>query len=344
MEDIVRRLEATGHAGRVARIHGGMDYKDRETQIDAFRGDCRFMVATDAAGEGINLQFCWIMVNYDIPWNPARIEQRFGRIHRYKQKHDPVVLVNLVANDTREGKVLATLLNKLEAIRKEMRSDKVFDVIGRQFSNVSLAEIIINAVMGDEDTAAAALGSMLTVEQAKALEKADARLRGTGGDVAAVLPTIQEQKSRDDLYRLLPGYVSSFVATSAPRMGISINGDLDGRFTLSRLPVALALALEQSTEGKPVPMTVTKPAPDEEALFLRPGEPFFERYRAYICDGAVRAAAQGSAFADPEATEPYLYHLALVSTIRRGDPTFPDDFPREETLDVRLVALAQPLV
>ena len=60
-------------------------------------------MATDAAGEGINLQFCWLMVNYDIPWNPARLEQRMGRIHRYGQSHDPVVIVNLVAASTREG-------------------------------------------------------------------------------------------------------------------------------------------------------------------------------------------------------------------------------------------------
>ena len=62
-------------------------------------------MATDAAGEGINLQFCWLMVNYDIPWNPARLEQRMGRIHRYGQKHDPVVIINLVASGTREGRV-----------------------------------------------------------------------------------------------------------------------------------------------------------------------------------------------------------------------------------------------
>ena len=78
------------------------------------------------------------MINYDIPWNPARLEQRMGRIHRYKQAHDPVVILNLVAGKTREGRVLKTLLDKLERIRKELNSDKVFDVVGRLFEGVSL--------------------------------------------------------------------------------------------------------------------------------------------------------------------------------------------------------------
>ena len=96
------------------------------------------LVATGAAGEGINLQFCWLMVNYDVPWNPARLEQRMGRIHRYGQRRDPVVIVNLVAGETREGRVLTVLLRKLEAIRAQLRSDKVFDVVGRLFDNMPL--------------------------------------------------------------------------------------------------------------------------------------------------------------------------------------------------------------
>ena len=97
----------------------------------------RFLVATDAAGEGINLQFCRLMVNYDIPWNPARLEQRMGRIHRYGQRHE-VRIVNLISKDTREGRVLRVLLEKLDGIRSELASDKVFDVIGRLFENRSL--------------------------------------------------------------------------------------------------------------------------------------------------------------------------------------------------------------
>ena len=99
LDFLVSRLEGRGLTGRIAQIHGGMDYKERDRRGAGVcqRGRRRaIMVATDAAGEGINLQFCWLLVNYDIPWNPARLEQRMGRVHRYKQRHD-VLLMNLVA-------------------------------------------------------------------------------------------------------------------------------------------------------------------------------------------------------------------------------------------------------
>src|SRR5207237_4300603 len=135
------RLDGLGFTGQVASIHGGMNYIERGKQVAFFKkpveeGGARIMVCTDAAGEGINLQFSWVMVNYDVPWNPARLEQRMGRIHRYKQQHDPVIILNVVAGKTREGRVLRTLLEKLERIRRELNSDKVFDVVGRLFENV----------------------------------------------------------------------------------------------------------------------------------------------------------------------------------------------------------------
>ena len=127
LDFLVRRLEGLGFTGQVARIHGGMGTQpnpmtglsERDEQVAFLKrptdqGGARFLVATDAAGEGINPQFCWLMVNYDIPWNPARLEQRMGRIHRYGQRHDPVVIINLVAGKTREGRVIKVLLEKLE--------------------------------------------------------------------------------------------------------------------------------------------------------------------------------------------------------------------------------------
>ena len=91
------------------------------------------------------------MVNYDIPWNPARLEQRMGRIHRYGQKHDPVHILNLVAGKTREGRVMQTLLEKMERIRKELGSDKVFDVIGQLFEGISLREYMEQVATATDD-------------------------------------------------------------------------------------------------------------------------------------------------------------------------------------------------
>ena len=151
-----RRLSALGYTDQVARLHGGMDYRERQDQVEFFRrpteqGGARFLVATDAAGEGINLQFCWLLVNYDVPWNPARLEQRMGRVHRFGQKKDKVLIFNLVAGKTREGRVLETLLKKLERIREALQSDKVFDVVGQLFEGVSLRDFMEQTLLGKED-------------------------------------------------------------------------------------------------------------------------------------------------------------------------------------------------
>jgi len=344
MDFLVRKLEGMGYTDEVAAIHGGMPYPDREIQIEQFRTRCRFMVATDAAGEGINLQFAWIMVNYDIPWNPARIEQRFGRIHRYKQRHDPVMLINLVSRGTREGRVLATLLEKLERIRKELQSDKVFDVIGRQFQDVSLSELLMSAIAEDgEAEAIKKIEGTLTKEQVKAIEDADAKLRGSGGDVASQLPVLRAQRDQDQLERLLPGYVRHFLEKSAPYLGVTIEGDLNDRFWLECLPLPLMLSLEEATGGRRTLLTVERPGLDEDVLFLRPGESFFDAYRELFRERFGSEALRGAAFTDPYADEPYLYHLALVSTVRRADPDYPEVFGTEQYMDVRLVALAQTL-
>ena len=122
----------------VTQIHGGMKIGDRDTpgtRIYAereFREYAQVLVATEAAGEGINLQFCWLMINYDIPWNPVRLEQRMGRIHRYGQEHDCLIF-NFVARNTREGRVLQKLLERLREIRSELGTDQVFDVVGEVF-------------------------------------------------------------------------------------------------------------------------------------------------------------------------------------------------------------------
>ena len=143
------------------------------------------MVCTDAAGEGINLQFCWVMVNYDIPWNPARLEQRMGRIHRYGQPAAEVFILNLVAGKTREGKVVKVLLDKLEAIRKELKSEKVFDVIGRIFEGKSITDYMRRSLEGEDlDQLTLDLGGQLTKEQVAAIAERERRIYGDGGDVA----------------------------------------------------------------------------------------------------------------------------------------------------------------
>jgi SNF2 family DNA or RNA helicase len=118
----------------LTQIHGSMKIGDRDTpgsRIYAereFRESCQVLVATEAAGEGINLQFCWLMINYDIPWNPVRLEQRMGRIHRYGQEKDCLIF-NFVTTNTREGRVLQKLFERIEKIEDDLdpkRTGKVF--------------------------------------------------------------------------------------------------------------------------------------------------------------------------------------------------------------------------
>lgn len=345
---LVRRLEGLGLTGQIASIHGGMTYQERGAQVAFFKqplteGGARYLVATDAAGEGINLQFCWLMINYDIPWNPARLEQRMGRIHRYGQLHDPVIFINLVAGRTREGKVLGVLLTKLESIRKELGSGKVFDIIGCLFEGVS-----IRAYMEQATTEAGAQAAMnqiegkLTTEQIRAIEARERILYGDGGDVRSQLARLQRQMHTEELRQLLPGYVRRFIENAAPLLHLQIEGDLDNTFTL-RPQVTGALdpfssALDRYAPEIRTHLTVYRPRKGVPALFMRPGEPFFDRLRAYICEQLSTQARQGGVFIDPTAAQPYMVHLALVHIVRQADPAL-RPLAQSETLDYRLVGL-----
>ena len=325
-EFLVRRFEGLGFTGQVASIHGGLDYREREAQVDLFRrpladGGANYLVATDAAGEGINLQFCWLMVNYDVPWNPARLEQRMGRIHRYGQRHDPVVIVNLVAGETREGRVLKTLLDKLEAIRKELQSDKVFDVVGRLFENVSLSTYLETAATDEGATAAIdGIRGLLTTEQVRALADRERAMFG-GGDVKSSLPALQTAIDQERYRRLLPGYVRRFVTAAAPLIDLRVEGDPDGAFQLAQArrrgldPVLDAMeTYPAAAHGR---FTVYRPAERADVIWLHPGEPVFDRFCATLLSRHEDEARRGAFFVDPHADEPYLFHLARVTVVRR---------------------------
>ena len=347
---LARKLEGIGFTDQVAQVHGGMDWREREEQVEFFRrpadqAGARYLVATDAAGEGINLQFCWLMVNYDVPWNPARLEQRMGRIHRYKQTHDPVVIANIVAGKTREGRVLEVLLTKMEAMRRELGTDKVFDVVGRLFEGVSLREYMEQALT-EEGAAEAArrVEGRLTKEQIEAIQERERRLYGDGGDVASRLPMERQRLEHEAYRRLLPGYVRRFLEAACPLLDIGLEGDLDGIFTLKpRMPRALD-ALWPVLEAYPAQargrFTVHRPRDAEDAVFLRPGDPVFDTIRGLVMVRFGDQALRGGVFVDPDAVRPYLFHMALATTVRRADPDL-RPLAEEEILEQRLVGLRQ---
>ncbi len=348
LDFLVHRLEGMGFTGQIAQIHGGMDYREREEQVAAFRrpvaeGGALYLVATDAAGEGINLQVCWLMVNYDIPWNSARLEQRMGRIHRYGQKHDAVYILNLVAGNTREGRVMKTVLEKLERIRRELGSDKVFDVIGELFEGVSLREYMAQVVTAaDESRAHQRIEGTLTKEQVQALQARDHSLFGDGGAVRSELPRLRASMEQETYRRLLPGYVRHFLEKATPLVNIGIEGDLDALFTLQPLKSGamdwLLPALEIYPPAMRAACTVYVPRNQERSIFLHPGEPVFDRFRAVICERFKQQALQGAVFIDPTAERPYFYHLAQVVVWRQFDPAL-QALNREEVLEYRLIGL-----
>ena len=355
---LVRRLSGMGYTDQIAQIHGGMHYSQREEEVERFRkpvteGGARFLICTDAAGEGINLQFCWIMINYDVPWNPARLEQRMGRIHRYLQKHDPVIILNLVAPSTREGKVIKTLLDKLEKIRKELQSDKVFDCIGRFFEGVSIKQYMELAVTEDAETVARELDGRLTKEQIEALAERERSLYGGGGDVAGELPRLRADLEREVHFHLLPGYVRQYIEQAAPLVNIELAGDLGGIFTLNpkqlgamdALLPALELYPEKTRERFSVSRTTDLLARDaqtgkDDFIWLHPGEPVFEQFRSLVAECLGDQGKRGAVFIDPNTERPYLFHMALIHIVRKADPEIPS-LAKDELLDCRLVGVKQ---
>ena len=345
LEYLVRRLEGLGYAGHVARIHGGMDWREREAQMELFKqpDGARFCIATDAAGEGINLQFCARMANYDIPWNPARLEQRMGRIHRYGQTRD-VTIVNLVAASTREGRVLGRLLEKLDTIRDALSSDKVFDVIGRLFENVSLKEVIQKALTDDgEREAIAKLDESLTAGRVAAIRNAEQNVYGGSGDVAGRLKQLQGDIERERYLQLTPGYVRQFVANSTALLDLRINGDLDALFSLAPQRAgamdALLPAFGEYDIAVRDKLCVYRPTQGDAAqcIWLHPGEPVFEALAACVIERFNNDALRGSIFIDPRARKPYLCHLAIASLQLESEPTAPTTAAR--LLERQLVAV-----
>ncbi len=340
---LVHRLEGLGFTGQVALIHGGLDYREREAQVEFFRrpadrGGARCLIATDAAGEGINLQFCWRMANYDVPWNPARLEQRMGRIHRYGQTRDPVVIVNLIAGETREGRVLGVLLDKLETIRRQLGSEKVFDVVGRLFENMPLKSYLEMAATDDgAREAAETLGQHLTPERVGAIEKRERTLYGSVA-VRDRLPEINATLEREAYRRLLPGYVRRFVETAAPLIDLRLEGDPGGVFDLApdlpRAADAIRGAMDVYPETMRGRLTVHRPKSGDNAIWMHPGEPVFDRFRTAFLTRRGGDARRGAVFVDPDAEAPYLFHLAQVSVVRR-------EGERMETVETRPIGLRQ---
>lgn len=335
LEYLRRRFEAMGYSGQIASIHGGMDVEEREQQRVFFMPSderrrqgvknadaptARILLATDAAGEGINLQFAWVMINYDIPWNPARLEQRMGRLHRFGQRHPEVRIFNLVAEDTREGDVLATLLSKLEEARKELCSEKVFDVIGQQLREVSIRDLMRDALFETPPySAQRKFESIFATQKLRATLEEQRKQASSFGDVGRRLGQLNGEIQVERFTRLLPAYVQNFVEKVAPHVGLKLEGDVAeaARYSVLGKDGEWIRALRDHLPGGlPEYLTVRSDfsIPNVEAsriAFLRPGDLIFDS----LCDETIRRfkgdVQRGAVFCDPGTERPYYVGVYL---------------------------------
>jgi superfamily II DNA or RNA helicase len=231
-----------GRAEAIVTIHGGIRRDDRREVEDRFRNDpdVLILLATDAAGEGINLQRAHLMVNYDLPWNPNRLEQRFGRIHRIGQT-EVCHLWNLVAGETREGAVYQRLLKKLEAERHAL-DGQVFDVLGKLFQETSLRKLLVDAVRYGDDPAVRA-----RLEQAvdNATDRERVRdllehqsLVTSSMDVSQIM-RIREEMERAAARRLQPFYIKACFLQAFEYFGGTIHERESGRYTINNVPAII---------------------------------------------------------------------------------------------------------
>lgn len=228
-----------GQPQAVRVIHGGTNRDDRRKIQTEFRSDPTVLVliATDAAGEGVNLQNANLMVNYDLPWNPNRLEQRFGRIHRIGQK-EVCHLWNIVANETREGAVFQKLFDKLE-IEKAALGGKVFDILGEAFDNVSLKDLLIDAIRYGEDPVVRArmdqvIEGALDQNHLKEIMRRNALVESHMGLDA--LFAIKDEMEKAEARRLQPFFIRAFFQEAFSALGGELRPRELGRFEINHVP------------------------------------------------------------------------------------------------------------
>ncbi len=300
-----------GDPDKVVTIHGGLSREARREAQERFVNDpdVLVLVATDAAGEGINLQRAHLMVNYDLPWNPNRIEQRFGRIHRFGQR-EVCHLWNLVAHRTREGAVFRTLLDKLETERQAL-GGKVFDVLGKLFEGESLRDLLLEAIRyGDQPDVRARLEQRIAdvagrehFEAVLAEQALNAEQFGRGR-----LAQVKDLMQRAAVNRLVPHFIASFFHDAFTSLGGSISQREPGRFEITHVPADLRRRHAATGSRTPLLRRYERICFDKgdihyegrpDAQFVAPGHPLLETTIAAVREREGGSLRRGAVLVDP---------------------------------------------
>lgn len=292
-------------------IHGRMKLEERIDTERRFKNEdegIQVLVATEAAGEGINLQFCHLMINYDIPWNPNRLEQRMGRVHRYGQTRE-VFIYNLVARDTREGEVLYAIFEKLEEIRRAMGSDKVYDVISEVIEGRNLSQLLLDAVVR-----ARSRDQILAELDIKVDKEYVTRVKENLGDSLATrfidYTRIKELNDRARENRLIPEYTEAFFKKAFEKCGGVMGSKSTGFGSIDKVPHPLTVIAEEFNFKKKFGSVLKRypkitfdknVAQDNSDLeFISFGHPLFEAQMRWVEKEYVHLLQQGAVFIDPE--------------------------------------------
>ncbi len=307
-----------GRREAVVAIHGGVAREDRRNIVHAFMNDpdVVVLVANDAAGEGVNLQRAHLMVNYDLPWNPNRLEQRFGRIHRIGQR-EVCRLWNLLAANTREGDVYLRLLRKLE-VEKNALGGKVFDVLGKLFTERPLRDLLIDAILHGEDPEVRArldreVDGAADHDHIKALLAKRSLVNDTLTE--GQIDGIRESMQRAEAQRLQPHYIQAFFLDAFPRLGGAVRKRENGRFEVTRVPAPVRLRDRQIGRGAAVAPRYERICFDKafgsnptRAELVCPGHPLLDSTLDLIYERHADLLKQGAMLVDENdtGTEPRL--------------------------------------
>ncbi|MDD4082194.1 MAG: helicase-related protein [Sphaerochaetaceae bacterium] len=303
-----RIIKLVGKPEAVVTIHGDVKREDRKVRQDKFTQDksVSFLIATDAAGEGINLQRANLMINYDIPWNPNRIEQRFGRIHRIGQT-EVCFLWNLIAADTREGDVFVTLFEKLEEQRRAL-DGRVFDVLGKVFREKSLKDMLLDAIRyGDDPKRKEELRQkvkgVLDLDKINEVlkQKAIGELSLTKTDIQA----IREELERANARKLQPHFIAGFFIEAFKQFGGTITEREKNRYEIKYVPATIRqkdklnqrkilTSYERVCFDKNLISAIGKPT----ATFLCPGNILFDTVLNLILEKYGQLLRQGTILVD----------------------------------------------
>ena len=322
MEYLSKHLRDWGF--NVCNIHGGMNPHERKRAQEIFRTEAQICVATEAAGEGINLQFCHLMINYDLPWNPARLEQRMGRIHRIGQEKD-VYGFNFVAEQSSDGKlviegrILKCLLDKLEQMRAALGSDRVYDVIGQV---LSLNQVNLSDMLREAALYPGRLSEYEDQIDRLSLDKLHQYEEQTGIALARAyvdFPKAQEAAFIADERHLMPEYIARQFMAMAEKVGLKVETRADSLYRIPHVPKDLrsenleAVRRFGQAEPKYNKVTFQKEHLDNDrhpdAVLVSPGHPLYAAVDEKFRRRYDNLQGSFSLFVDGDAKESYFLHF-----------------------------------